>query len=330
MKPLGELKSVDLRTVWPGEASDFTPWLAQPENLKQLGAALAIELEPEQTEVSVGPFAADILAREVSTGSYVVIENQLGKTDHDHLGKALTYSSALGAKTIIWVAAVFTDEHRKALDWLNQNTIEELAFFGVQVELWSIGDSLPAVRFNVVSRPSEELRQAVSLAQGDLTPAKRLQLEWWVAFRDALLNAKVVTSAQSPRPQYWYNIAIGRAGIHLSAIANVEENRLGVRLYMQHSHGAASALAQLQVQKQAIEAEIGEPLVWNPNPDAIDKIILLQRQADLHQRDLWPGYLEWQVNAVARMRKAFASRVKMLQLDKGQGGPNPEANGPTG
>jgi hypothetical protein len=319
MKSLGELKAVDLRTFWPGEASDFTPWLAQHENLKQLGAALGlIDLEPVQSEVSVGPFSADILAIEGSTGAYVVIENQLGRTDHDHLGKALTYSSALGAKTIVWVAATFTDEHRKALDWLNQNTTEDLAFFGVQVELWSIGDSLPAVRFNVVSRPSETLKQAVSQAHSDLTPAKRLQLEWWVAFRDALLNAKILASAQSPRPQYWYNIALGRAGIHLSAIANVEENRLGVRLYMQNRYGAAAALAQLETQKQAIEGEVGEPLLWNPNPDAIDKIVLLQRQADLHQRDQWPGYLKWLVDAVARMRKAFALRVKALQLEKSE------------
>jgi hypothetical protein len=292
MKSLGELTAVDLRTVWPGEASDFTPWLAQPENLKRLGAALGLELEPVQSEVAVGPFSADILATEGSTGSYVVIENQLEKTDHDHLGKALTYSSALGAKTVVWVAATFTDEHRKALDWLNQNTTEDLEFFGVQVELWSIGDSLPAVRFNVVSRPSESLKQAVSQAHGDLPPAKRLQLEWWIAFREALLNSKVLASAQSPRPQYWYNVALGRAGIHLSAVANVEENWFGVRLYMQHKHGAAAALAQLEAQKQAIEGEVGERLSWNPNPEAIDKVILLQRQADLHHRDQWPGYLQ--------------------------------------
>lgn len=316
MKVLGELKAVDLREVWPGEASDFTPWLAQDENLKQLGTAIGLELEPEQVEVAVGPFSADILAREASTSSYVVIENQLGKTDHDHLGKALTYSSALGAKTIVWVAGDFTDEHRKALDWLNENTIDGLAFFGVQVELWSINDSLPAVRFNVISRPSEAQRTIVSQAQGELTPGRRLQLEWWTAFREALLKAKVVPSAQSPRPQYWYNVALGRAGIHLSAIANVEANKLGVRVYMQGKHGAASALMQLEAQKQDIESEVGEQLHWNPNPDAIDKVILLQRQAEFSQRDRWAEYLQWQVNAVDRMRQAFAPRVKMLQLDK--------------
>jgi hypothetical protein len=152
-------------------------------------------------------------------------------------------------------------------------------------------------------------------------------LEWWIAFKEAMLSAKIVASAQSPRPQYWYNIALGRAGIHLSATANVEENRLGVRLYMQNKYGAEAALAQLELQKKEIEADVGEPLLWNPNPEAIDKIVLLQRDADLHKSDLWPGYLQWQVDAVARMRKAFGARVKMLQLDKTEGGVDAEANG---
>ena len=113
---LGALRPVEPRSMWRNEAADFTPWLASPDNIQRLGEAIGFELEVEHTEVAVGPFAADILARDSATGNYVVIENQLNRTDHDHLGKALTYAAALGAKTVVWVASTFTDEHRKTLD----------------------------------------------------------------------------------------------------------------------------------------------------------------------------------------------------------------------
>ncbi|MBI2480118.1 MAG: DUF4268 domain-containing protein [Planctomycetia bacterium] len=261
--------------MWPHEAGNFTPWLAHPDNIQRLGEAIGLELEVEHTEVAVGPFAADILARETASGTYVV-ENQLNRTDHDHLGKSLTYAAALGAKTVVWVATEFTDEHRKTLDWLNDNSVEDLSFFGVQVELWAIDESKPAVRFNVVSRPTELLRPAKVAANAELSPTRRLQLEWWTAFRDALLAAKALPSAQSPRAQYWYNVAESRA---------------------------------------EIEQAVGEPLTWNPNPEASDKVILLHRKADIRVKDQWPDHLKWMVDAVVRLRKVFAPRIKALQLD---------------
>jgi hypothetical protein len=128
---LGTLRAVEPRTMWPDEAADFTPWLARPESIQSLGRAIGLELEVEHTEMAVGPFAADILARDSATGDYVIIENQLARTNHDHLGKAITYAAFLGATTVVWVAPAFTNEHRKALDWLNDKTVDTLSFFGV-------------------------------------------------------------------------------------------------------------------------------------------------------------------------------------------------------
>ena len=312
---LGALRPVEPRSMWRNEAADFTPWLASPDNIQRLGEAIGFELEVEHTEVAVGPFAADILARDSATGNYVVIENQLNRTDHDHLGKALTYAAALGAKTVVWVASTFTDEHRKTLDWLNDNSVEDLSFFGVQVELWVIDESKPAVRFNVVSRPTELLRQVIVQAQGELTPIRRLQLEWWTAFREALVSAKAVPSAQSPRPQYWYNVALGKTGYHLSATANVDEARIGVRVYMMHRFGGDAALTQLLESRQEIEKAVGEPLLWNPNPEASDKVIVLQRKADLRIKGQWPDYLKWMVDAVVRLRQVFGPKIKALQFE---------------
>jgi hypothetical protein len=301
--------------MWPHEAADFTPWLAHPDNIKRLGEAIGLELEVEHTEVAVGPFAADILARESGTGSYVVVENQLEATDHDHLGKSLVYAAVLGAKTVVWVAPQFPDEHRKTLDWLNDNSVDELSFFGVQVELWRIDESKPAVRFNVVSRPAEVLRQAVVSSKTELTPTRRLQLEWWIAFREALLTAKALPSVQAARPQYWFDIAIGRAGFHLSATANVADSIIGVRVYMTKRYGGDAALKELLESRAEIEKEVGEPLLWDPNPEFSDKVILLQQKADIRIKDKWPEHLKWMVDAVVRLRKVFGPRIRALQLE---------------
>lgn len=316
---LGDLKTVDLRNLWPDEASDFTPWLAREENIGQLGQAIGIELEVEHTEVAVGPYAADILARDSGSGDPVVIENQLGKTNHDHLGKAITYAAALGASAVVWVASDFTEEHRKAVDWLNENSSGDIAFFGVRVELWQIDESKPAVRFNVISKPAEvPAKAAVGVAASELSEVRKLQFEWWTAFREGLLAAKAVPSARAPRPQYWYDVSLGRSGIHLSNIANTSDNRIGVRVYLMQRYGGDSALAQLLEWKQEIEAEIGQPLAWNPNPENRDKVIALYRDADLTRRDNWPEYLDWMVDMTRRFRQSFGPRIKMLQLEPDQ------------
>ncbi|NQE53172.1 hypothetical protein C5S29_06230, partial [ANME-1 cluster archaeon GoMg3.2] len=125
---LGNLKKVNIRKKWPDETSDFTPWLAREENMEKLSLALGLELQVENIEVSVGPYSADILAKDVGSDRYVVIENQLRKTNHDHLGKLITYGSVLDASANVWITSEFTEEHKKALDWLNDHTSDEISF----------------------------------------------------------------------------------------------------------------------------------------------------------------------------------------------------------
>ena len=283
--------------------------------MARLGEALGLELETERVEVAVGPYSADILARE-SSGDYVVVENQLTKTDHDHLGKSITYASVLNARTVIWIAPHFTDEHRKALEWLNDNTTDELAFYGIQVELWSIDGSRPAVRFNVLSRPAEINRQVVVTKPGDLSAARQLQLEWWTAFREALVASKLVGSTQKPRAQYWYEVALGRSGIFLSNSVNTWDNRVGVRVYLQGTFGGDAALEQLLTERETIEREIGYPLQWNPNATNKDKVIAIDRDVDLSDRSRWDEYISWMLDMTRSFHKTFAPRVKKLDLSR--------------
>lgn len=310
-----DLKRLNVRNYWTNESAIFTPWLAKEENVAALGKALGIELEVEGTEVSVGPYSADILARDLSSSGYVVIENQLRKTDHDHLGKAITYSAVLDAEAIVWIAADFTEEHKKALDWLNDNSTEDVSYFGVRIEVWQIDDSRPAVRFNVVSWPADFARRSVVTSQKDLSPNRRLQLEWWQAVRTALLEKSVVPSARKARAQYWYDIGIGRTGFVLSCTANTYDLKIGVRLYMRHRYNATAGFPQLMEQRKEIEEEIDQKLLWDPNPEASDKTIGIYHDADLNKKDKWDEYLDWMVGTIDSFRKVFSHRVKDLELD---------------
>ena len=219
---MGQLHRVDLRDVWLSEPQDFTPWLAQENNLKILGDALGIELELEAQEKSVGPFRADILCRSLDDDSLVLIENQLEKTDHIHLGQLLTYAAGLQSVTSVWIAANFTEEHRAALDWLNQVTNESVRFFGLEIELWQIDESVPAPKFNVVSKPNDWSRQvslaARQMSDQPITEGKKLQLQFWQEFAGYLKEGKSPIRPQTPRPQHWMTFGIGRTGFNMHAL----------------------------------------------------------------------------------------------------------------
>lgn len=238
---LGEFKKLDVRTIWANEQQEFTPWLAQEENMAKLGESLGLELEVEKVEAAAGPYSADILAKDTGTNKYIVIENQLAKTNHDHLGKLITYGSVLDAGAVVWIASEFTEEHRRALDWLNDYTSDDLSFYGVSLEVEQIDDSKPAVRFNIISRPPGIKRIDIT---EELSDTRRTQLDFWTAFKIKLLEANVVSSAQKPRPQYWFDVALGRSGFCLSNVADTYGNRVGVRVYISNKV-AEKALPQL-------------------------------------------------------------------------------------
>lgn len=305
---LGILKFVSPRKKWNNESLHFTPWLSQ--NMELLNEALGVELEVENTEVAVGPFSADILAKDISTGKYVVIENQLERTDHDHLGKALTYASVLDASIIVWVATDFTEEHQKALDWLNDHTNDEISFYGVQVELWQIDDSKAAVKFNVLSKPNEAVRRAARTKGNDeLSDTRKFQYEFWTMFHDKLAKTKKIPSLQTPRPQYWFDVSLGKSNINLSNTCNTDENTVGVRVYIKHQI-AESMLPFLISKKEEIEKSIGSPLIWNPNPDNRDKVIGLLYKTDFSDKSKLEEAVNWLVDQTVKFRELFSKIIQ--------------------
>ena len=312
---LGRLTSVDLRKVWTSESGDFTPWLARPENLAVLGDTLDLELQLEAQEKAVGPFRADILCRDTQSDAWVLIENQLERTDHGHLGQLLTYASGLEAATIVWIAGRFNEEHRATLDWLNAITEERFRFFGLEVELWRIADSAAAPKFNVVSKPNDWSRSAAkgrrSLDRSELSEVRAMQLEYWEALNTALDDAGgPVRGNRKPQAQSWMSYAIGRTDFSLYAVMGRQKRRVGAQLYVGGSN-AKAYFHQLHEQKDAVENEIGEDLEWTELPIECRVSIWLSGH-DPEEREDWPHQHEWLAGSLNKLHRVFADRVRRL------------------
>lgn len=318
---LGRLEKVDLREAWSSESSHFTPWLAKEDNLKLLGDTIGIELELESQEKEVGPFRADILCKDTATDNWVLIENQLERTDHCHLGQLLTYAAGLDAVTIVWIAQRFTEEHRAAMDWLNEHTDDKINLFALEIELWRIGDSPIAPKFNVISQPNDWTRtvQKAAAGSGEISEHKQLQLRFWTAFREYMEEQGSFVRCQKPLPQHWTNHAIGRTGVHLGSIVSLWNSKTGVKgpeirveLYLD-GPDAKQEFAALELRKAEIETALGFPLTWhNPEGKAMCRLYT-QKDADFLNDALWPQQFEWLRQRLEIMHKVFAPIVKKLK-----------------
>ena len=312
---LGRLERVELRDVWSNEATDFTPWLAQPENLKVLEETLGIDLEVEAIEKPVGPFSADILCKDLGTNRSVLIENQLERTDHRHLGQLLTYAAGLQAVTVIWIAARFTEEHRAALDWLNEITEESLCFLGLEVEVWRIGGSPAAPRFNIISKPNEWSR-SVKNAPADPSRSRlhATHRNYWAAFHEVLNRVGgPVSGNRKPQPQSWMGYRVGRSGVSLFASRQPRKQRVCASLYLS-GEKANAFFAGLKQDKDSIESELGWPLDWREMPKERE-IVTYLNSVDPDNESDWPQQHEWLAERINAMHAVFSPRIKNLNTD---------------
>ncbi len=328
--PLSRLTRVDLRDIWTSEATGFTPWLARPDNLSVLGETLGIDLEFEAQEKAVGPFRADILCKDIGTDAWVLVENRLERTDHSHLGQLLTYASGLQAVTIVWIAARFTEEHRATLDWLNKITDESFRFFGLEVELWRIGESPAAPKFNIISKPNDWSRSvargARAIEDAELTEIQIKQREYWAALHLALDTADGPVSGNR-KPQSWMAYGVGRSGFNLGAVMVRQKNQVRAELYISGDN-AKAFFGLLKQQKSDIERELGDPLEWEELPTRRDcRISAYRNDVDPEDETDWPRQHEWLAKRLNKMHRVFADRVKALNADNWQPD-EPEAAGP--
>ena len=313
MANLSRLQKVDLREVWADEAGDFTPWLAHEENLRLLGETVGLELELEGEEQGVWPFRADILCRDTAANRYVLIENQLERTDHNHLGQLMTYAAGLDAVVVVWVAAQFTDEHRAALDWLNEVTSEDLSFFGLEVELWRIGESDIAPKFNIVSKPNEWTKGGgpAGTHGRELTDFRKMQLEYWTQFRTCMELRDSDVSPRVPKPSGNLSAGIGRTGFSLRAFMNTFETRIGVSLIIEGRNGHAH-FHLLHAERSDIEEGLGYEAEWQEMPDQRRSRVTVYREADATDQDDWVAQHGWLRERLEEFSRVFRERVRVV------------------
>lgn len=257
---LGSIQTILLKELWPGEASHFTPWLA--ENLDVLGKKLGMDLELESTEVSAGDFSADIVAKDLSTNKLVVIENQFGGTDHKHLGQIITYASVLGAGSVVWIAESIRPEHKSAMDFLNLNLKESLSLYAVEASAIRIDDSKPAFVLTVVSMPN-----AAAITTGGSQSQSETMEKYRTFFQNLIDELRVkykFTNAKKGQPQSWYTFASDDSKTYQYATSFAQGGRVRVEVYLDCHDKAKneSLLDFLFERKEEIEKAIEAELSW--------------------------------------------------------------------
>ena len=310
---LGTIKKIDLRDVWSSESSDFTPWLATEENISLLGDAIGLELEVESQEKNVGPFRADILARDLTSNHYVLIENQLEQTNHNHLGQIMTYAAGLDAFSIIWIAKSFTEEHRAALDWLNRITEENINFFGIEIEVIQIGDSLPAPQFKVVAKPNDWSKSVRSSAStGELTDTKLKQQQYWTEFKEYVEKNGSPFKVQKPSPQHWTNIALGRSNFYLSLTVNSQSHIICINLEI----GGARAKEHFDKLRDLYEEDskehISADIEWLRLDDRKSCMVKLSKSFNFTDESSRDEQYAWFVEYVKKYIHYFRPKVKSI------------------
>lgn len=310
---LSKMERVPLREAWKHEAGEFTPWLAEEENLQSLADALGLaELELVATEHPVGDFKLDMLCTDGE--DQVIIENQLEKTDHSHLGQLIAYAAGVGAKKVIWIAESFRPEHSSALQFLNDNTTEDLAFFAVEVEIYRIGDSPLAPNFEVAVKPNEWVKSGREQARAVSTssPTKQLQHKFWMALIERLAATQPQIRPQKASPKGYLTIAIGKSNVQLSVTANTREERLGVELYLS-GFDAKKNFTNLLPRKSDIETGLGFELDWQELPDAdACRVAAWYPNASLEDESRWEEYIDWIVKRLLAMDKILRPIVNSL------------------
>lgn len=305
---LGTLKAIELRTVWGHEAVQFTKWLSLDENIGLLAAELDINIENIKLEESAGRYSVDILADDVITKRKIIIENQLESTDHKHLGQILTYASAHEASIIVWIVKDYTEEHKQAIDWFNRHMPEQISFFLVQIELWQIGESEPAPKFNIISQPNnwaKTVRNAAVSEKGSPSELKLLQQRFWESLKEYVNKSNLdskVNYGRTPRPQHWYDISFGTSKATITLTFNSKQNQIGCELYINKDENIYKAIEN---EKEIIKQILGEDIQFMDLPDSAAFRIIKYYSCNPLDESKWNMYFDWLEKEAEKFRNTF-------------------------
>ena len=312
---LGKFEKVeDIREIWPTENENFTPWLAEAENISELGSALGLNLEVIQQEASVGRFRLDVLAKELGTDRYVAIENQYNQSDHDHLGKLLTYTAGHKAKVAVWLAERFEDEHLEALALLNKPTdlnnptdddAEFPEFFGVKIEAWKIGDSLVAPMFDVVAAPDGWTKDNKIRRQGEVSERGEKYLEFFQPLVESLRNDQRFPNKNQAHPNSW-ELFVSHGPAQYRSVFGTKKHR--VELYISRGN-VKEIYDNLEHQKEDIETEIGTPLSWERMDTNVASRISIVGDGGIDDEDRHEEIREWMADYLRKFVDVFRPRL---------------------
>jgi hypothetical protein len=308
---IGKIEKVPLRQVWKHEALDFTTWMV--DNIDVLNSVLDREFSNPEREKSAGSFNVDIVAEDESGGT-VIIENQLEKSDHDHLGKVITYLVAMDAKTAIWIVSEPRPEHIASIGWLNEATATD--FYLLKVEAIKIDDSKPAPLLTLIVGPSDEGKE-IGRVKKELAERDQLRLKFWTGLLDRASKKTKLHSTISPNHYNWIGTGTGKSGLLYNYSITKHEGQ--VELYIDVGKGSEeenkAILDELIKQKNEIESIFGEPLDWQSldGKRACRVCWRIDKGGYRNDEEEWPEIQDQMIDAMVRLDKALSPQIKRLK-----------------
>ena len=309
MAKIGKLKEIDVRNLWKHEQRDFSVWLAKENNLEYLNDILGLTLTDINREEYVGPFKCDIVAKDETTNDVIIIENQLEPTNHDHLGKTITYAAGLNAKYIVWIAKKAKEEHRAAIEWLNNNSSQNINFFLIEIHAYQIGDSEPAPLFKIIEQPNDFIKSDKNNSKnGEINKTQSERLVFWDQFNQAVAEHNKPFNIRKATTDHWYDVALGTSDAHIAITLVNKDNKVGVEV---HINDNKKLFDKLYANREAIETEFEAKLEWERLDER--KASRIKYYIDGLNFDDHSNYSELNekiISTVIKMRKVFKKHLK--------------------
>ena len=308
---LGKMKEVDLRSVWVHEQYDFSKWLAEDENIKALGEVLNLSLTDVETEQFVGSYRCDIICKDELTGNSVLIENQLEQTNHDHLGKIITYASGLDAGVVVWIVASAKDEHASAIEWLNKHTDDNISFFLIEVHAYTIGGSDPAPMFKIIEQPNDFAKTVKALAsKGELNESQKYRLDYWNQFNNVIDQRGKPFNTHKATTDHWYTIAVGSSKCHISIDLVNKDHKIRIGLWIKDSKELFDYLFD---NKAEIESAFGRGLEWDRLESKKASVIYAYIPGlNFKNQDNYPDLMNKSIDLVIQLREAITPFIEQM------------------
>lgn len=305
---LGKLEEVDIRELWKHEQYDFSDWLSKEENIEMLSDEIGLTLTDISKEVFVGSYRCDLVAKDETTGIKAIIENQMEATNHDHLGKIITYASGLDANIVIWIVKEAREEHKSAIEWLNNKTIKDISFFLIEIRAYKIGDSLPAPKFVIIEKPNDFVKTAnLSTDSGELSKAQSERLNFWNIFNETLISRNKPFNVRKATTDHWYDVALGTSEAHISITLVNKTNSIGIEVYINDNK---KLFDKLFLESEEIESKLGFSMDWQrlDNKKA-SRIIYYIDGLDFDNHDNYDKLINEVIDRVITIKETFRNHI---------------------